>query len=73
LLARIHLLPVDEAIADLGVVLGASYGLRPVDAIHLATAVTAGADRFITNNARDFVKGISEIDVAYPDDLPAPS
>lgn len=37
--------------------------------MHLATAVTANADRFITNNAKAFPVSISEIDVTYPDML----
>lgn len=71
LLGRLDLRPTDEATADLATSLGASYGLRALDAAHLATAVVAGADRFITNNRRDFAKTITEIDVTYPDDLPA--
>lgn len=38
--------------------------------MHLATAVAAGADRFVTNNSTDFAKEIDEIDVTYPTDLP---
>ena len=50
------------------------YGLRAADAIHLATAhlataVSAGADRFITDNKADFPKSISEVDITYPEDL----
>ena len=56
LLARLDLRPVDEATAELAPALGAAYGLRAADAVHLATAVNAGADRFITNNAADFPK-----------------
>jgi hypothetical protein len=37
--------------------------------MHLATAVAAGADRFLTNNRKDFPQTITEIDVVYPDDL----
>lgn len=70
LLARLDLRPADEAIATLAVALGASYGLRPADAIHLATAVCACADRFITNNRRDFSQSIEEVSVTYPTDLP---
>jgi len=70
LLARLDLRPVDEAIALLAVALGSSYGLRSADAVHLATAVAAGADRFITNNARDFQQSIEEVAVTYPGDLP---
>lgn len=71
LLTHLQLLPADESTVDVAVELGARYGLRAVDAVHLATAVVAGADRFITNNRRDFGKGIAEVDVTYPDDLPA--
>ncbi|MGH9092815.1 MAG: type II toxin-antitoxin system VapC family toxin [Acidimicrobiales bacterium] len=69
LLARLDLRPVDEAIALLAVALGASYGLRSADAVHLATALSAGADRFITNNRRDFSQSIEEVSVTYPTDL----
>ena len=69
LLGRLELLPSDRATAELATVLGASYGLRAADAVHLATAVAAGADRFITNNRGDFSRSITEVDVTYPDDL----
>jgi predicted nucleic acid-binding protein len=69
LLARLDLRPVDAAIAHAAAALGATYRLRAADAVHLATAVLAGADRFVTNNAADIPKAIAEIDVTYPDDL----
>ena len=69
LLGRLDLRPADEATAELATALGASYGLRATDAIHLATAVGAGAERFITNNRKDFRKHIRELEVTYPDDL----
>lgn len=72
LLSRLDLVPMAEDIADLAVSVGARYALRSIDAIHLATAVHAGADRFITNNRRDVPKSITEIDVTYPSDLPEP-
>ena len=72
LLARLDLRPVDEQIATLATSLGATHGLRAADAVHLATAVAYGADRFITNNSADFPTTISEIDVTYPDQLPEP-
>ena len=68
-LSRLLLLGVDEITASLAVTFGAKYGLRAVDAAHLATAVSAGADRFLTNNRADFPKTITEIDVTYPSDL----
>ncbi len=73
LLARIELRPVDDATARLATSLGATYGLRAADAVHLATAVAAGADRFVTNNSRDFTRSISEIAVTHPVDLPDPT
>jgi predicted nucleic acid-binding protein len=72
LLGRLELRPVDEATARLATALGATYRLRAVDAVHLATAVSTGADRFVTNNSSDFPKVISEIDVTYPAELPEP-
>lgn len=72
LLARLDLRPLDEAIANVSVELGARYRLRAADAVHLATAVHAGANRFITNNRRDFPTSITEVDVTYPEDLPDP-
>lgn len=73
ILARLDLRPVDQATIELAVALGASYRLRTLDAVHLATAVGAGADRFVTNNQRDFTKAIAEIDVTYPHELPDPA
>ena len=58
-------------IAEVATALGARHRLRAADAVHLATAVVAGADRFITNNTRDFPKAITEIDIVYPDALRA--
>ncbi len=72
LLARLELRPLDEAAAGLAASLGAAYGLRAADAVHLATAVAAGAQRFITNNSSDFTKEINEIAVTYPIDLDEP-
>ncbi len=70
LLGRLDLRPVDDALAELAAALGAVHRLRALDAVHLATAVAAGADRFITNNSSDFPRSITEIDVTYPDELP---
>jgi predicted nucleic acid-binding protein len=72
LLSRLDLRPTDEATAELATALGASYRLRAVDAVHLATAVAAGGDRFITNNQSHFPQAIAEIDVVYPHELPDP-
>jgi len=69
-LARLDLRPVDRTTAELATALATRYGLRAMDATHLATAVMAGADRFITNNRRHFPVTITEVRVTYPADLP---
>ncbi|HZO65546.1 MAG TPA: PIN domain-containing protein [Kribbellaceae bacterium] len=70
ILSRLDLRPVDRSTANVATVLGAKYRLRAADATHLASAVVVGADRFITNNHRDFPTSIEEIDVVYAADLP---
>ncbi|MBD3940121.1 PIN domain-containing protein [Microbacterium sp. NEAU-LLC] len=72
-LSRVDLRPLDEPTARLALVLAAEHGLRAADAAHLATAVAAGADRFVTNNRKDFPQSISEIEIVYPTDLDADS
>ncbi len=72
ILGRLDLRPVDDATARLAVTLAADYRLKAADAVHLATAVGVGADRFITNNRRDFPRTITEVAVTYPADLAEP-
>lgn len=71
LLARLDLRPVDRATAELATALAVKYGLHAADATHLATAVAVGADRFVTNNQRDFVPTVTEVRVTYPAGLTA--
>ena len=73
LLARLDLRPVDRATAELATALCVRYRLRAADATHLATAVGLGADRFITNNQRDFPTTITETQITYPASLPDPA
>jgi predicted nucleic acid-binding protein len=70
LLTLLDLHPVDRSIAQQAATLAAKYRLKAADATHLATAVALGADRFITNNRKDFPQSITEVDVVYPADLP---
>jgi predicted nucleic acid-binding protein len=71
-LSRLELRPMDTATAQLAVGLGATYGLRAADSVHLATAVAAGADRFITNNSKDFPLDVAEVAVTLPQALDGP-
>lgn len=70
LLARLDLRPADRATAELATALATRYRLKAADATHLATAVAIGADRFITNNQRDFPATMTEIAITYPAGLP---
>lgn len=72
LLGRLELRGVDAAAAEVATALASAYRLRAVDAVHLATAVVAGAERFVTNNRRDFPASISEVDITYPEMLAEP-
>jgi predicted nucleic acid-binding protein len=69
---RLELRSVDPVTAEVATTLASGYRLRTVDAVHLATAVVVGADRFVTNNRRDFPASISEIEVTYAEDLGEP-
>ena len=69
LLALLELRPVDLPTAQLATEFARAYRLRAADAAHLATAVLAGAERFVTNNGRDFSSRIQEIDIVHPGDL----
>ncbi|MCL2595341.1 MAG: type II toxin-antitoxin system VapC family toxin [Promicromonosporaceae bacterium] len=71
-LGRLNLLPVDAAVTERALSYAVAYNLRAPDAIHLSTAVHAGASRFLTNNRKDFPKSIYEIGIIYPEDLPEP-
>jgi predicted nucleic acid-binding protein len=73
LLSRLDLRPVDRATAELATALSSRYRLRAADATHLASSVGLGADRFITNNQRDFPATITETHITYPADLPDPA
>ena len=66
LLSHFELKPVDAEVAYAAAELGAKYALRAADAIHLATAVVWGAERFHTNNRKDFGPRIEEIEVVWP-------
>ena len=70
ILATLELTPVDAPVAALAAQFGAVYRLKAPDATHLASAVSVGADVFITNNSRDFDPSlILEVRVVFPGDL----
>ncbi|MEX2238541.1 MAG: type II toxin-antitoxin system VapC family toxin [Dehalococcoidia bacterium] len=70
-LSYLRLIPLTYEISHYAAKLGGVYGLKAVDATHLATAAVAGADRLLTNNRRDFrPEVIKEVEVFFPDALP---
>ena len=49
---RIHLAPVDRQVILRSVQLRADFGLRSMDALHLATALVHDCETFVTNDQR---------------------
>lgn len=66
ILSALVLVPVDADIARVASALRATYRLKTPDALHLATAIVVGADRFVTCNRRDFTTAIAEIPIMFP-------
>lgn len=66
LLSTFDLKPVDDDVVEAALGFSAKYRLKLADAIHLATAVVWGAERFHTNNRKDFGPHITEIEVVHP-------
>jgi predicted nucleic acid-binding protein len=64
---HLHTQPVTTDIARAAVVLRATYGLRTPDAIHMATAILANAECFITNDHK--LCRVQEIKVLTVEDL----
>lgn len=64
---NLTLLPLDVHIADTAARIRARYNLRTPDALHLATAIGAGCDAFLTNDRR--LQRMTEISVLLLDDL----
>ena len=58
---QVQMWPVNVEIARHAVQLRAEYDIHVPDALHLATAITAGATLFVTNDRR--LQRISEIEV----------
>lgn len=65
--ANLQTLPVDADVAAQAAVLRAAYNLRTPDALHLATALNAGCEAFLTNDST--LRRITEISVLTLDDL----
>ena len=62
-----RLLPIDAAIAEVTTDLRTRYNLRTPDALQLATAIKAGCDAFLTNDAT--LKKVTELKVLVLSEL----
>ena len=71
--AAFTLLPVTAQIAESAAYLRARYNLRTPDALHVATALDARCDAFLTNDLA--IKRVTEIRVLVLDEMydPAPN
>jgi len=58
---NLKVLPLDEKIADIASTLRADYNIKAPDAIQIASAISGGADVFITNEP--FLRKVNEIDI----------
>jgi len=63
----ITLLPVNTTVAARAADLRARYNLRTPDALHVATALTAGCDAFLTNDLG--LKRVQEVRILILDEL----
>ena len=61
------LVPISAVVAESAADLRARYNLRTPDALHVATAIEAGCDAFLTNDTD--ITCVSEIAVLLLDDL----
>jgi len=59
--------PISAGVAESAADLRARYNLRTPDALHVATAIDAGCDAFLTNDTG--IKRVQEIAVLVLDDL----
>jgi predicted nucleic acid-binding protein len=63
---QVQMWPVNVEIAHCAVKLRAEYNIHIPDALHLATAITAGATMFVTNDRQ--LQKVNEIEVLSFDD-----
>ena len=66
---NLAVLPVDDGVAEVAADLRAAHGLRAPDALHLATAIRAGAGVFVSEDRR--LRRVREISVLPLGEVPA--
>jgi predicted nucleic acid-binding protein len=63
----IHLMPITTSVAERAAQLRAQYNLRTPDALHVASALEAACDAFLTNDLG--LKRVTELRVLVLDEL----
>ncbi len=51
-LPEVHVLPISAAVCDRAAAIRAQHRFKPLDSLHLATAVEAACGKFLTNDGR---------------------
>lgn len=65
---EIEILEVSQSISNIAVSLRTKYpGIKPLDSIHLASAIYASCDAFLTNDSQ--LRQVKEINIIYLDSL----
>ena len=64
---NLSVVPVETTVAEIASDLRAALGVRTPDALHLATALHAGAEAFVSEDRR--IRGIEGIRVVSLEDL----
>jgi predicted nucleic acid-binding protein len=65
-----QLVPITTSVAEIAADLRARYNLRTPDALHVATAIDAGCDAFLTNDLG--LKRVKELMILVLDELELP-
>ena len=67
--SNFQMMPIDTAIAERAAEIRTRYNLRIPDALQVATALAAGCEAFLTNDAK--LKAVTELRVLLLDELEA--
>jgi len=62
-LAGVRVLSISPLACDRAAVIRAALGYKPIDALHLASAIEAGCDQFLTNDNR--LIGFRELHIEF--------
>ena len=61
---QVQVRDLSSSIAEQAAALRATFGLKVIDSIHLATAIECRADKFVSTDQNDFARCIGHVDLA---------